>query len=102
MKKIKKLKSIASVKRMKNYSCIILIIQLFLLFSNLKSASAQEEKNRIAVLDFEAIGISELDAKALSEQLRASISQIINNNAELSSKYDLFERSQMTKFFEKQ
>lgn len=61
--------------------------------------NAQDEGNiRIAVLDLEAIGISETGAKALSEMFRSSISQLIfAENEKISENYELLERSQRKK-----
>ena len=65
-------------------------------------AQAQGEKKTytLAALDLEAIGVSQVEARALSDKLRSQISQFIQEGVNLKEKYDLIERAQMDKIFD--
>ena len=78
----------------------VLFFALILICTNTSPAHSQEATG-LAVLDFDAIGVSEIEARALSEKLRTAISQmIINKDRNLKDTYNLVERSQMDKIFE--
>ena len=79
-----------------------LAVFLILIISMPLSAFSQStEKIGLAILDVDAIGISEIEARALSEKLRSSLSQfILNSQGEQWNNYELIERSQMDKIFE--
>lgn len=65
-------------------------------------AHAQEEKKTytLAALDLEAIGVSEVEARALSDKLRSQISQLVQEGVNIKENYDLIERAQMDKIFD--
>ncbi|HDY89469.1 MAG TPA: PEGA domain-containing protein, partial [bacterium] len=81
---------------------LLFLLYCFSLFLTPKVSSAQTEKTYgLAVLDLQAIGISEIEAKALSDMLRSSITRIIIEKSDKTTdSYELIERSQMDKIFE--
>lgn len=83
---------------------LVMTLLCILLISGLdtpKVSYSQSNKNyNIAVLDLQAIGIPETEAKALSEMLRSGISQVINESDTTKVVYKLVERSQMDKIFD--
>ena len=79
---------------------IIIILTVIWTLPTRTSFSQETETYGLAVLDLQAIGISEVEAKALSDMLRSSIVNIIiQKSAQLTDSYNLIERSQMDKIF---
>ncbi|MFC1607853.1 hypothetical protein ACFL47_07770 [Candidatus Latescibacterota bacterium] len=54
----------------------------------------------LAVLDLTANGVSEVEARGLSDKLRSHISNLMQQGENLKAKYELIERSQMDKIFD--
>ena len=81
-------------------SFIFMLVLTSLIVS--KQYFAQTDKTYgLAVLDLQSIGISELEARALSEMLRSSIANIIVEESKKGKfQYNLLERSQMDKILE--
>lgn len=74
---------------------------LLLLLLQGTSAQTQETMTGLAVLDLQAIGIAESEAKALSDMLRSNVTKVVNDSTiALKDKYSLIERSQMDKIFD--
>ena len=86
----------------KRLSSILIVLLTIILTIPLQISISQEtETYGLAVLDLEPIGISEVEAKALSGMLRSSITKIINKkNDKIMDFYELIERSQIDKIFE--
>ena len=79
------------------------LISFIIILLCFTAVHAQESKKEygLAVLDLQANSVSESEALALSEMLRSSITQTINEKSEkLQALYNLIERSQMDKIFE--
>jgi len=80
-------------------SGIFAIVAFFAILAPLSAAA--EEPVGLAVLDLDAIGVSPLEARALSEKLRSSISTLIlSPGGNIKQPYSLLERSQMDKIIE--
>ena len=71
-------------------------------FAAVRGAQAQEEKETyvLAALDLEAIGVSQVEARGLSDMLRSHISRLMQEGVNLKENYELIERSQMDKIFD--
>ncbi|MCE5252016.1 hypothetical protein LLG96_17570 [bacterium] len=68
---------------------------------SVKNAGAQAQKTyTIAALDLEGNGVSQSEAKGLSDKLRSHISGIMQQGVNLKAKYDLIERTQMDKILD--
>ncbi|MFC1552289.1 CsgG/HfaB family protein [Candidatus Latescibacterota bacterium] len=88
-------------------SLISVILILLLIFTGFipSNTSFAQDKNEytIAVLDFEATGISQSEAKSLSNNLSVQITRIVNSEDFTKTSevmYTVVERSQMDKIFE--
>ena len=81
------------------YLSVYLVIGGFVVVGR---AHAQGEKKTytLAALDLEAIGVSQVEARALSDKLRSQISQLVQEGVNLKESYDLIERAQMDKIFD--
>ena len=85
---------------------VFLYLSVFLIYVGFMPRTlswAQDTKKiyGLAVLDLQAINISELEAKALSDMLRSSIARTITGEkGKTKDSYRLLERSQMDKIFE--
>ncbi len=64
------------------------------------SFSQTDRTYGLAVLDLEAIGISVIEAKALSEMLRSGVSKVSAESEKVKEKYNIIERSQMEKILD--
>lgn len=91
------------------YCKIKLVRIFFVLFPSLlmlvhDSFAVNDKTYTIAVLDLEANGVSDVEAKGLSEKIRTRISWLINNttykNNPGTDKYSVVERSQMDKILD--
>jgi len=78
---------------------LTVIVHLTTLLAAQTAFSQEANTYRIAVLDLQPIGVSQIEARALSEKLRSSVSQLIETG-DSKDKYTLVERSQMAKTFE--
>ncbi len=79
----------------------LFVLLILMEFIQPQSSYAQGRVYGLAVLDLQANNIAESEALALSDMLRSSIVNIINNkSAQLTDSYNLIERSQMDKIFE--
>jgi hypothetical protein len=65
-------------------------------------AGAQEQRKKftLAALDLEAIGVSQVEARGLSDKLRSQISQLIQSGGNLKENYDLIEQAQLEKILD--
>ena len=81
----------------------IITFSIILLFIAIESNAQEKQSYTIAVLDLDATGVSEVEAKVLSENLRYEISKAINSqeykNSEVLDQYQIVERSKMEKIF---
>ena len=71
-------------------------------FAMTGKAHAQDEKvtYTLAVMDLVAIGVSEIEARGLSDKLRSQITELVQQGENLKETYELIERTQMDKIFE--
>ena len=86
-----------------NKSLSVVLIFLIALYGSMypSISSAQNSRNyTLAVLDLEPNGVSQIEARGLSDKLRSHISQLIQNDSNIKIKYELIERTQMDKIFE--
>ena len=63
-------------------------------------AQDSEKRYTLAILDLDAIGVSEVESRGLSDKLRSHISELMQQGENLKETYDLIERSQMDKIFD--
>ncbi|HDY88920.1 MAG TPA: hypothetical protein ENH82_12510, partial [bacterium] len=75
------------------------LIGLYGFMSPQKSFAQYSRTYTLAVLDLEPNGVSQVEARGLSDKLRSHISQLILDRSILKDRYELIERTQMDKIF---
>ena len=86
----------------KRYFLLFCYIAFLCYFSHVV-ISQEQNVYTIAVLDLEPIGVSQVEARVLSDKLRSDITQIVNSNKYIKAgiaKYKVIERTQIEKIFD--
>lgn len=79
----------------------MIIILTFILIGSVSISAQDKQTFGLAVLDLQAIGISEIEALSLSEILRSGISRTLaEQKNKIKTEYKLLERSQMEKILD--